>query len=93
MNVPLQGTCPANPSGNSVVSGGTGETAQQAWLYQAFLASGKAVQMHFHGDDNWDVLSPICHELLASTQLVITAPLSAVTEDAVVSLLHINICP
>ncbi|KAF4793811.1 hypothetical protein TURU_105975 [Turdus rufiventris] len=52
MNAPLQATCPANPGGNSATSGGTGATAQQAWLHQASLASGKAVQMHFHDDDN-----------------------------------------
>lgn len=52
MNAPLQATCSANPCGNSVISRGTGATAQQTWLYQASLASGKAVQMHFHGDDN-----------------------------------------
>jgi len=35
-------------------------TAQQVWLYKASLASGKAVQIHLHGDDNGDVLSAIC---------------------------------
>lgn len=52
MNALLQATCSANHTGSAVTSDGTGATAQQAWLYRAPLASGKAVQMHFHGDDN-----------------------------------------